>query len=154
MKLLENNQEIQAVLKSFRFEKNIAYVHSDISFLPERKNLWSAWNYINSKKNSAVTVNYLINKLQPLDTDIPIMVTLNPHREIDKSKLYRVIEYSHPLFDSEAISSQQKLDEIQGKDNIFFAGAWTGYGFHEDGLKSAIKVAKKMDLKIPWHEKI
>ena len=154
MSLLKSNTKISDVLSSFKYEKNVAYVHSDISFLPKRKSLWSAWNYVNSKKDSAVTVNYLINKLQPLDTDIPVIVTLNPHREIDKNKLYRVIEYAHPLFDNAAVSSQEKLRDIQGLDGMYFAGAWTGYGFHEDGLKSAIKVAKHMGLEIPWHEKI
>lgn len=154
VKFLNENFKAQNILRNFKYEKNVAYVHSDISFLPKRKKLWSAWNYVNAKKDSAVTVNYLINKLQPLETSTPIIVTLNPHREIDKSKLYRVIEYAHPLFDNGAIKAQQQLDEIQGVDNLFFAGAWTGYGFHEDGLKSAIVVAKKMGLKIPWHEDV
>lgn len=152
LRFLTENDKVSDVLKSFKYEKNVAYVHSDTSFLPKRKKIWSAWNYVNSKQHSAVTVNYLINKLQPLATDTPIIVTLNPHREIEKNKLYRVIEYSHPLFDANAVESQKHLDEIQGVDNMYFAGAWTGYGFHEDGLKSAIKVALKLGLKIPWHE--
>lgn len=154
LRLLGGEEKYSRILSPFKYEKNTAYVHSDISFLPKRKKLWSAWNYVNSKKDSAVTVSYLINKLQPLETSEPIIVTLNPHREIDPKKLYRVIEYAHPLFDGKAIDSQKLLKEIQGIDGMYFAGAWTGYGFHEDGLKSAVKVALRMGLKIPWHETI
>lgn len=153
IKLIKNPPlELKNIIGSFPYEKNVAYVHSDESFLPKRKKLWSSWNYVNSKKDSAVTVNYLINKLQPLDTEVPIIVTLNPHRPIDPNKTYRVIEYAHPLFDSKAIHAQNQIASIQGKNNMFFIGAWSGYGFHEDGLKSAVRLAKTLNLKIPWHE--
>jgi predicted NAD/FAD-binding protein len=138
------------ILESFKFEKNVAHVHSDESFLPKRKLLWSAWNYINSPKNKSVSVSYLINKLQPLQTTKSVIVTLNPHRPIDAQKTYKVIEYRHPLFDTKAILAQAELNSIQGINNMFFAGAWGGYGFHEDGLKSAVRVAKVMNLTIPW----
>lgn len=143
--------EQSKILENFKFEKNVAYVHSDESFLPKRKLLWSAWNYITSPKNKSVSVSYLINKLQPLETDKSVIVTLNPHRPIDPLKTYRVIEYRHPLFDTNAINAQADLIIIQGLNNMFFAGAWGGYGFHEDGLKSAVRVAKIMNLTIPWN---
>jgi predicted NAD/FAD-binding protein len=132
----------------------MAYVHSDISYLPSKNFIWSAWNYIASKMSNKVSVSYYINKLQPLETETPVIVTLNPHRKIEERLTYRVIEYSHPLFDANAINHQAKIDEIQGENNLYFAGAWGGYGFHEDGLKSAIKVALKMQLEIPWNYKI
>lgn len=146
--------KINETLKNFKYETNIAYVHSDISYLPSKNFIWSAWNYIASKMSNKVSVSYYINKLQPLETETPVIVTLNPHRKIEERLTYRVIEYSHPLFDAHAINHQAKIDEIQGENNLYFAGAWGGYGFHEDGLKSAIKVALKMQLEIPWNYKI
>jgi predicted NAD/FAD-binding protein len=142
---------MQDILGSFSYETNIAHVHSDVSLLPKRERLWSAWNYVSSKEKGLVTVSYLINKLQPLDTHTPIIVTLNPHIDIPEAKTYRKINYSHPLFDSKAIKSQSRLDEIQGANNSYFIGAWTGYGFHEDGLKSAVRVAKKLNIEVPWN---
>lgn len=153
LKLISHpSSDIIDILSAFSYETNIAHVHSDTSLLPKRKRLWSAWNYVSSKSNESVTVNYLINKLQPLDTELPIIVTLNPHTKISPEKTHRVINYSHPLFDSKAIQSQSRLDMIQGINNSYFIGAWTGYGFHEDGLKSAVKIAKKLNLKVPWNE--
>ncbi len=142
------------VLNPFKYERNIAVVHSDTTFLPKRKNLWSAWNYLSSQSENAVTVSYLINHLQPVDTEIPIIVTLNPHKNVQKNLFYREIEYHHPLFDADAINMQSNIQKIQGFKNIFFAGAWGGYGFHEDGLKSAIKVAQILKLQIPWKESL
>jgi predicted NAD/FAD-binding protein len=152
IKNITKNQE--RVLKAFKYEKNLAVVHSDESFLPKKKELWSSWNYISSKENNKVSVSYLINKLQPLDTNIPIMVTLNPHKKVNDAKKYREIEYEHPLFDTTAINMQNDIDLIQGENAMYFAGAWGGYGFHEDGLKSAVKVALKMNMKIPWKESV
>jgi len=146
------NSQVYHLLSNFLYEKNIAYVHSDSSFLPKRQKLWSAWNYVHSKLQEKVTVSYLINKLQPLDTDQPVVVTLNPHRPVDPNKTWRVINYAHPLFDSKTIQAQTKLNTIQGLQDMYFAGAWTGYGFHEDGLKSAVRVAKILNLEVPWNE--
>jgi predicted NAD/FAD-binding protein len=140
-----------SVLKNFKYEKNMAYVHSDETFLPKRSLLWSAWNYASSPASKNVSVSYLINKLQPLETKKCVIVTLNPHKAVDPAKTYRVIEYHHPLFDTAAINAQDQIATIQGKNNMYFAGAWGGYGFHEDGLKSAVKVAQKLDLTIPWN---
>jgi predicted NAD/FAD-binding protein len=152
LKLIKNITPGQsAVLSNFLYEKNIAYVHSDESFLPKRKLLWSAWNYTSSPKATSVSVSYLLNKLQPIETHVPIIVTLNPHKNVDPTKTYRIIEYTHPLFDTKAINAQEKISSIQGINQMYFAGAWGGYGFHEDGLKSAVMVAKKLNLEIPWN---
>jgi predicted NAD/FAD-binding protein len=149
IKGLNNNQ--LDILNSFKYEKNIAYVHSDENFLPSKKSIWSSWNYVSSKNTNKVSVSYLINKLQPLETSIPIIVTLNPHEEVNPNLTYRMIEYEHPLFDNNAIEAQDKISSIQGMNNIYFAGAWQGFGFHEDGIKSAVMIAKQMGLKIPWN---
>ncbi len=151
LKIVKNpSKEQNDILSSFKSERNKAYVHSDISFLPKRNRLWSSWNYATSPQSNKVSVSYLINELQPLETDTPVIVTLNPHKAVLESKIFRVIDYSHPLFDHHAIDAQKKLSTIQGNNSMYFCGAWEGYGFHEDGLKSAIKVAQKLNLTIPW----
>lgn len=148
--LSDASAEEKEILSQFKYQDNLAIVHTDESFLPERKSLWSAWNYVADSNQNAVSVSYLINKLQPLPTSTPVIVTLNPHKAVAKDRVIKEIKYEHPLFDPAAINAQKKLDSIQGIQNTFYAGAWAGYGFHEDGLKAALKVAKKMNLKIPW----
>ena len=121
--------------------------------MPEAKSVWSAWNYFSEtddKNNQAVAVSYLISKLQPLPFKMPIVVTLNPLNPPLESKIFRKITYHHPIFDQGAIDAQKKLVLLQGKNNTYFAGAWCGYGFHEDGLNSGITVAKLLGAKIPW----
>lgn len=145
-----SHPQVLKTLSCFLYEKNTAYVHSDESFLPKRKKLWSAWNYVSSPKTQSVSVSYLINKLQPLMTEVPVIVTLNPHKAVSADKIYRIIHYTHPLFDTNAIDAQKNLKSIQGLQNMFFVGAWGGYGFHEDGLKSAVEVCKLTGLEIPW----
>jgi predicted NAD/FAD-binding protein len=140
----------QSILSAIPYQPNRAILHTDASFLPERKRCWAAWNYTAQAKNANVTedtvsVSYLINLLQPLPPalkDIPIIVTLNPLREPDPSKVFREIRYAHPVFDMRATDAQAGLPLIQGKSSIWYCGAWTGYGFHEDGLRSGETVAE------------
>jgi predicted NAD/FAD-binding protein len=149
--LLEGIQpDEEQILSHFHFQKNKAVVHSDQSVLPQRKELWSAWNYASSMDSSQVSVSYLLNHLQNLPTKVPIIVTLNPHKRIADEKIIRTIEYDHPVFDVETIKAQGRISEIQGREGIYHTGAWLGYGFHEDGLKSALRVARALGLKIPW----
>jgi predicted NAD/FAD-binding protein len=141
------------VLEKIRYQPNKAYLHTDSSLLPKSEKLWSAWNYISKtdKLNKrAVAVSYLINKLQPLPFKTPVIVTLNPPHSPDPKKVLRIFEYDHPVFDQPAINSQTLVHSIQGKNNTYFAGAWCGYGFHEDGLKSGIEVANLLGAKLPW----
>ena len=119
-------------------------------FLPKNKKLWSSWNYASTEQDSQVSVTYLLNKLQPLPVKTPIMVTLNPHQKIKEEEIFKVIDYAHPLYDLDMINAQKELENYQGSEGIFYCGAWLGYGFHEDGLKSALRVARNMGLKIPW----
>lgn len=141
------------ILRKVEYSENIAYLHYDESHLPDSKNVWSAWNYFSetdANSKQAVAVSYLISKLQPLPFKEPIIVTLNPVRVPDPAKTIKTIIYHHPLFDQKAIDAQKMLSEIQGENHTYFAGAWCGYGFHEDGLKSGIAVAKMLGAKIPW----
>lgn len=143
----------QSILGKIRYQPNTAYLHFDETLLPQSKRTWSAWNYISETdqlNKRSVAVSYLINKLQPLPFKAPIIVTLNPTHEPDPAKVIKVIEYEHPVFDGPAIEAQELLSSIQGKDRIYFAGAWCGYGFHEDGLRSGMDVAKLLGASIPW----
>ena len=140
----------QLILSAIPYQANRAILHTDASFLPERKRCWAAWNYTAQAKSDdvaedTVSVSYLINLLQPLPPalkDIPIIVTLNPLREPDPSKIFQEIRYAHPVFDMRATDAQADLALIQGKSSVWYCGAWTGYGFHEDGLRSGETVAE------------
>ena len=113
------------------------------SVLPARQKAWSAWNYQSEGgAEPRVCVHYLLNQLQPLPCSTPVIVTLNPVSEIAKDKIIASYDYAHPVFDQAAVAAQQQLNRIQGQRRLWFAGAWTGYGFHEDGLKSGLKVAQ------------
>ncbi|MFY8183555.1 MAG: NAD(P)/FAD-dependent oxidoreductase [Polynucleobacter sp.] len=140
----------QSILSAIPYQANRAILHTDASFLPQRKRCWAAWNYTAQAKSDdvaedTVSVSYLINLLQPLPAalkDIPIIVTLNPLREPDPSKVFQEIRYAHPVFDMRATDAQAGLPLIQGKSSVWYCGAWTGYGFHEDGLRSGETVAE------------
>ncbi|MBI1771471.1 MAG: FAD-dependent oxidoreductase [Burkholderiales bacterium] len=131
------------ILSSVKYQPNRAVLHTDASVLPQNKKAWSAWNYQSESGNEPrVCVHYLINQLQPLPFKTPVIVTLNPIQEPAADSVINSFDYSHPVFDAMAINAQSQLVNIQGRRNIWFAGAWTGYGFHEDGLKSGLRVAE------------
>lgn len=154
------------LLGAVRYQPNVAWLHTDASFLPSSRVAWAAWNYAGSgsggrppaeaapvapsEAGSSVSVTYLINRLQPLPTATPVMVTLNPHRAVDGAQVIRRIEYAHPMLDAPALEAQQRLPSIQGANRTWYCGAWTGYGFHEDGLKSALVVAAGLGVQAPW----
>ncbi|MCK6390257.1 MAG: FAD-dependent oxidoreductase [Azonexus sp.] len=148
-----------AVLSAIRYQPNRAVLHTDAALLPKRKALWSAWNYFAGSVQEGeqpVGVSYLINRLQPLPFDTPVVVTLNPVREPDPAKVIAEFDYAHPVFDAAAIAAQQRLIDdfwrIQGRGGIWLAGAWGSYGFHEDGLKSALRVANALAVQAPWQD--
>ncbi len=145
----------RSLLSAVPYQKNRAVLHTDISLLPRRQKVWSAWNYMAGMETEAqqpVSVSYLLNVLQPLPTDTPVIVSLNPHREPAARHVIRSFDYEHPVFDRAAIDAQQRLNSIQGRKRTWFAGAWTGYGFHEDGLKSALDIVERLGSTVPWRE--
>jgi len=152
--LLEDaDPDERAVLGAVGYQPNEAWLHTDESLLPRTRDAWSAWNYLAGDARldgRPVTVSYLINQLQPLPCKAPVIVTLNPVRSPRAESVIRRFTYSHPVFDIAAIDAQQRLPSIQGRRNTWFCGAWTGYGFHEDGLKSGLAVANAMGVKAPW----
>ncbi|GAB1234375.1 NAD(P)/FAD-dependent oxidoreductase [Ferrigenium sp. UT5] len=141
--LKDTSEEERGLLSAIGYQPNLAVLHTDASCLPENPKTWSAWNYQSrGGAEPQVCVHYLINKLQPLPFKESVIVSLNPIDPPDPSKVISSFDYAHPVFDAAAIAAQDRLHEIQGERNTWFAGAWTGYGFHEDGLKSGLAVAR------------
>ncbi|MBD7961996.1 NAD(P)/FAD-dependent oxidoreductase [Comamonas avium] len=138
----------QRVLGAIKYQPNVAVLHTDESVMPMHKAAWAAWNYERapsaSRESSRVCLHYWINKLQPLPFAQTVVVSLNPARAIDESKVLATIDYAHPVFDLEAIRAQALIPELQGQQRTWFCGAWTGYGFHEDGLKSGYGAAESL----------
>lgn len=140
-------------MTAMRYQPNRALLHTDAALLPRDRKLWSAWNYFagaGAPGDQPVGVSYLINKLQPLPFATPVVVTLNPAREPDPARVIGEFSYAHPIFDAAAIAAQQRLPAVQGEGGIWLAGAWGSYGFHEDGLKSALRVANGLGVAAPW----
>ena len=146
LKLIENPTiDEQDILSNFKYKKNIAYLHSDDRFMPSKKKAWSSWNSILEKKDiNKNCVTYWLNKLQNLKTVNNYFLTLNPIFEIDKNKIIKELEFFHPVYDLKSIDAQKKLNVIQGAYHSWFCGSYFGYGFHEDGLKSAINIVDKI----------
>ncbi len=142
----------QQVLGAIRYQPNRAVLHTDASVLPSRRSAWAAWNYESSAGPDSkqepspdrVCLHYLINQLQPLPWQRPVIVSLNPVREIRPEALIRSFDYDHPVFDLAAIAAQKRLPQLQGQQRSWYCGAWTGYGFHEDGLRSGLAVAEAL----------
>ena len=152
-----SDSEQRAVLAKIRYQPNRAVLHSDANILPRDQKLWSSWNYqAGSAADPSATpvgVSYLINRLQPLPFATPVVVTLNPVIEPKAELIHAEFDYDHPLFDGPAIAAQRALDAVQGRNGLWFCGAWGGYGFHEDGHKSGLKVANRMGIVAPWQAK-
>jgi predicted NAD/FAD-binding protein len=126
----------------------VAVLHTDVSLLPRQRKAWAAWNYERSidagREHTAVCLHYLIDRLQPLPFSEPVVVTLNPARIPRPDRVIAEFEYAHPVFDQAAIEAQRVLPELQGRQHTWFCGAWAGYGFHEDGLKSGLAAAEAL----------
>ncbi len=142
--LADRNAAEERLLSCVRYQPNRVVLHTDPALLPRSRRAWSAWNYLAADDplgTRPVAVSYLINKLQPLPCARPVVVTLNPPFEPDPRLVLGEFEYSHPVIDGEAVKTQRALATMQGARRTYFAGAWMGYGFHEDGLASAHAVA-------------
>jgi uncharacterized protein len=133
------------LLGLIRFQPNRAVLHTDAACLPQNRTAWAAWNYESGVDAGKVCVHYLINRLQPLPFTTPLIVSLNPVAKPHPATVLAEYDYAHPVFDAGAVAAQRRLTAIQGQRNTWFAGAWTGYGFHEDGLKSGLAVARGIE---------
>ena len=142
--LRDASPQERTLLAAVRYQPNRVVLHTDARLLPQSRRTWSAWNYLTVAEDGGerpVAVSYLINKLQPLPFAAPVIVTLNPPFEPDPTRVLGEFEYSHPLLDGRALAAQQSFAHLAGDRHTWFAGAWRGYGFHEDGLASAHAVA-------------
>ena len=133
-----------ALLGAIRYQPNVAVLHTDAGLLPHRRAAWAAWNYESGSDASAVCLHYLLNQLQPLPWQQPVVVSLNPLRQPDPARVIGRYDYAHPVFDDAAVRAQARLPEIQGVGGVWYAGAWTRYGFHEDGLLSGLTAARQL----------
>ena len=140
------------VLGAIRYQRNRAVLHTDSAVLPRRPRAWAAWNYERaaaaSHEESGVCLHYLLNRLQPLPWKQPVIVSLNPARPIRPDALHGEWDYAHPVFDRAAVRAQARVPMLQGRSRVWFFGAWTRYGFHEDGLMSGLAVAE--GLRARW----
>ena len=147
LSLIENPSEDEKnILSNFHYKKNIAVIHTDERVMPKNKKAWSSWNSLldknDIKKNS---ITYWLNLLQNLNIEKNIFITLNPFFEIEKNKIIRTVNFTHPYYNHKSLISQKKLNSLQNKKNILYCGSYFGYGFHEDGIKSSIEMIKYLN---------
>jgi predicted NAD/FAD-binding protein len=139
------------ILSAIGFRANDVWLHRDPGLMPRRKAAWSAWNVLAGDDPDAdLTLTYWMNALQGIDKDKPVFVTLNPPQPPRPDLVFGRFSYSHPQYDRPAIAAQARLAGIQGRNRLWFAGAWMGYGFHEDGLKAGLTAAEALGASVPW----
>jgi predicted NAD/FAD-binding protein len=146
--LREASGEERSLLGAIRYQDNRAVLHTDASVLPANPKTWAAWNYeraaSSERESSRVCLHYLLNRLQCIPFEQPVVVSLNPLQAIDPATIVGEYDYAHPVFDLGAIEAQKRLPLLQGQQHTWYAGAWAGYGFHEDGLKSGLQVGRAL----------
>ena len=150
--LAQPDPEERRLLGAFAYSRNDTVLHSDTALMPQRRRVWSAWNFLEGRGDGAgPAVTYWMNRLQQLNTAQPLLVTLNPHTLPDPALVHWQGTYTHPLFDAAAVRAQRELWSLQGRRNTWFCGAYFGAGFHEDGLQAGLAVAEQLGgLQRPW----
>ncbi|MBS0472984.1 MAG: FAD-dependent oxidoreductase [Proteobacteria bacterium] len=144
--------EERALLGTFRYQSNLAVLHRDSTLMPKRKTCWASWNYLSdgALDDPALSVTYWMNRLQNIPAETPLFVTLNPKQAIAPDKVFDTHTFEHPVFDHAVLAAQERIQAIQGRRNTWFCGAHLRYGFHEDGLSSAVHVAHLLGAETPW----
>lgn len=154
LRLLANPTLTQAaVLGACRFQPNRAVLHTDTRLMPVQRKVWSSWNYLTRQQGideQNVSVSYYMNNLHRLDRRAHYIISLNPWLEPHPTTVLGEYQWRHPVMDGSAIEAQARLPDIQGQNGIHIAGAWTGFGFHEDGIRSAVEVADRLGCAPPW----
>jgi predicted NAD/FAD-binding protein len=152
--LSDPSADESAILGDIGYAPNIVYLHRDPRLMPKRKNAWASWNFLRWQREGShvndVAVTYWMNRLQGISDDKPLFVSLNPPFAPAPDLTFGRYMCEHPQYDAKAFAAQKRLDEIQGKRHTWFCGAWTGYGFHEDGLRSGLAVAEALGATVPW----
>ena len=143
----------RAALAAIPYQPNRAVLHTDERFLPRRQRAWASWNFLSptpSLSDEPVSLTYLLNRLQPLPFRRPVMVTLNPLETPRADCVLGSYTYHHPVFHEGSDAAKAAIDGLQGQSRTWYCGAWTRYGFHEDGLLSAVNVARRLGVSPPW----
>jgi predicted NAD/FAD-binding protein len=144
----------RAILGDLGYAPNVVYLHRDVRLMPKRRRAWASWNFLRWKREGAalndVAVTYWMNPLQGIDENKPLFVSLNPPFAPDPARTFGRYICDHPQYSAAAFAAQKRLGEIQGQRHTWFCGAWTGYGFHEDGLRSGLAVAQSLGASVPW----
>jgi predicted NAD/FAD-binding protein len=141
------------LLGAIPYQANRVLLHRDPGLMPRERRVWSSWNYLSGsaeQTSQAVSVTYWMNRLQRLSTRNDYFVSLNPTSEPREESIAAEFEYEHPVFTTAALEAQKQLHRIQGRCRTWFTGAWTGYGFHEDGMRSGVEVAQALGAPLPW----
>ncbi|MFN4260100.1 MAG: NAD(P)/FAD-dependent oxidoreductase [Gemmataceae bacterium] len=148
LKLLRDaDEDEREILEAFPYQPNVAVLHTDSSILPNSRRAWASWNYhIPATETSFVAVTYDLSRLQGLDTPLPILLTLNASNRIDQSKVLDRFVFRHPVYTAKSLAAQRRLRQRNGLRRTYFCGAYCGYGFHEDGVNSALDVTKHFGL--------
>jgi predicted NAD/FAD-binding protein len=136
-------------LRSVHYQPNRVVLHTDARFMPKRRAAWASWNVFKTD-DGALTLTYWMNRLQGLDPARNVFVTLNPKQEMAEGAVLHERVFDHPLFDAAAAAAVREVKRHNGEDGLWFAGAWMGYGFHEDGLKSGLSAALSLGGKVDW----
>jgi uncharacterized protein len=154
--LSDADERERAILGAIGYAPNTVYLHRDVRLMPKRKRAWASWNFLRWQRQGTtendVAVTYWMNKLQGIDDNRPLFVSLNPPFEPDPELTFGKYICEHPQYNAAAFAAQKRLGEIQGRRHTWFCGAWTGYGFHQDGLRSALAVAEALGAAAPWRE--
>jgi predicted NAD/FAD-binding protein len=152
--LQDKDAQERAALGAFRTSRNRAVLHSDPALMPRRRKVWSSWNFLSGgievDRARPAPVTYWMNRLQGLPRETPLFVSLNPGREPDPARVHAAFDYAHPVMDTEAFAGQKAVRAIQGRGGVWYAGAWLGYGFHEDGLRSGLAAAAALGARPAW----
>ena len=154
--LPDTDDRERSILGAIGYSPNQIYLHRDIRLMPRRKRAWASWNFLRWPRLGAadndVSVTYWMNPLQGIDSDKPLFVSLNPPVEPDPELTFGRYVCEHPQYNAAAFAAQKRMSEIQGRRHTWFCGAWTGYGFHEDGLRSGLAVAEALGATAPWRQ--
>lgn len=152
--LSDPSPDERRLLSSFRYSRNVAVLHGDTRLMPRRRGVWSSWNYVSAGRaaeGGAPTITYWMNKLQKLDTERQLFVTLNPQADLEPDSVFKTETYEHPIFDTSAMAAQRELWSLQGSNRTWFCGSYFGSGFHEDGLQAGLAVGEQLgDVRRPW----
>ncbi|CCE10921.1 conserved exported hypothetical protein [Bradyrhizobium sp. STM 3843] len=143
-----------SILGAIRYSPNTVYLHRDLRLMPKRRRAWGSWNFLRWQREGLplndVAVTYWMNKLQGIGDDKPLFVSLNPPFAPAPELTFGKYLCEHPQYTAAAFAAQKRLPQIQGRRRTWFCGAWTGYGFHEDGLRSGLGVAEALGAVAPW----